>query len=82
MAEIIKQRFSLEDNIIKKINDIVFEYDISYIEAIILYSERSKIEVESLGEIVKKTPVLRAKVEEEAEGLRMIKKTTDRLIFE
>ena len=44
----------------------------TYIDAIVDYAEKNGIEIEVVGEIVRRSPVLKAQVQSEAEGLRMI----------
>lgn len=47
----------------------------SYIDALVEYAEANNIEVQLIGDIVKKSPVLKAKVREDAESLRLVEKT-------
>jgi len=56
-----------------EIEDMVEEMGIDVIDACILYCEQNGMEIESLGEIVKKNQSLRAKVQREAEALNFIK---------
>jgi len=69
----------LELNIITKINnDIESLKDIntSYIDTIISYCENNNIEIETFGTFVKTIPSLKSKLQEEAESLNIIKKTS------
>ena len=44
----------------------------TYIDAICEYAERNQIEIEVVGEIIRRSPVLKSCVQTEAEDLRMI----------
>ena len=46
---------------------------VSYIDALVLYSEKENIEIEALGEIVKKSAILKEKIRSEAVKIRMVK---------
>jgi len=58
------------------INDIaeVISKGVSYIDAVIDYAERHNLEVEVIGEIIKRSPVLKAKIYREAEELNMVER--------
>jgi len=60
----------------KRIEDLVYEHDIDYIDACLMYCEINKLEVEFVADIVKKNHYIRAKVQREAEDLNFLKKTT------
>lgn len=49
---------------------------VPYIDAVIAYAESYGLEVESVGEIIRKSPVLKAKIYREAEDLNMVEKLT------
>mgnify|MGYP003386980710 CR=1 FL=1 len=68
-------------NLIVDIQNLIEMYDLSYIDAILLYCERNDIEIEQFAEIVKTIPKIYSELEIEAEKLNIIKKTT-RLQFE
>lgn len=44
----------------------------SYIDAIVEFAERNEIEIEVVGEIIRRSPILKAKVHVEAEELNMV----------
>jgi hypothetical protein len=46
---------------------------VSYMEALVAYAQETDIEIELLAEIVKKSPVIREKLREEAVGLNLMK---------
>ena len=54
------------------------KYGISYIDSAIDYCERNGLEMEFIGELILQNPNLKAKIENEAEGLNFLKRT-DRL---
>lgn len=59
----------------EKIMDDIREYiesGVPYIDAIVDYSERQGVEIEVLGEIIRRSPVLKSRIYEEAEKLRMV----------
>jgi hypothetical protein len=47
---------------------------VSYIDALVAYAKEKDIEVEVVGEIVRKSSVIKEKIREEAEKLRLVKK--------
>ena len=47
---------------------------VPYIDAVIDYAERHRLEVEVVGEIIRRSPVLRAKIYMEAEELNLVEK--------
>jgi hypothetical protein len=72
MAEI-----KLELNSEKIMHEIAYmiESGVPYIDAIVEYSEKNNLEIEVLGEIIRRSPVLKAKIYEEAENLNLVEKT-------
>lgn len=58
----------------KYVND-----DVSLIDAIIHYSESHNIEIELVGEIIRRSVVLKAKVRDNAEKLNLIDDKTAKL---
>lgn len=53
--------------------------DVSLIDAIIHYSESHNIEIELIGEIIRRSVVLKAKVRDNAEKLNLIDDKTAKL---
>jgi UDP-glucose 6-dehydrogenase len=45
----------------------------SYIDALIEYSKEKDIEIETIAEIVKKSPVIKEKLRSEAQSMRLLK---------
>jgi len=46
---------------------------VSYIDALVLYSQKERIEIESLAEIVKKSTIFKEKIRLEAVEMRLMK---------
>ena len=61
----------------KIMNDIREYVDngVPYIDAIVDYSEREGVEIEVLGEIIRRSPVLKSRIYDEAERLNMVEST-------
>lgn len=45
----------------------------SYMDSVLDYCEKNNLEVESIGEIVKKSPIIKEKIKKEAKNLLMVK---------
>ena len=50
------------------------EAGVPYIDAVVEYATQNELEIEVIGEIIKKSPVLKANIYREAEKLKMIEK--------
>lgn len=48
--------------------------DVTVFDAVIHYTEKYDIEIEVMGEIVKRSPILKAKIREDAEKRNMVEK--------
>lgn len=61
----------------KIMNDIreYIDKGVPYIDAIVDYSEREGVEIEVLGEIIRRSPVLKSHIYDEAEKLNMVEST-------
>ena len=68
-------------DISKRIEEIVWEYDVTYLEAALMLAERLDMEEENIGTIIQNNPVLLEKISKEAEALNFIKKE-NRLDFD
>jgi len=69
----------IDEKILKITHDIeelVYMYDIEYIDACIMYCNQNDIEIEYIGEILKRNQCLKSKIQVEAENLNFIKKTS------
>jgi len=58
-----------------KIEALVWQYDIEYIDAIVLYCEKNNIEVESVSSLIKNNEFIKSKIQIEAENLNYLPKT-------
>lgn len=60
-------------------NDLLFylENGLTHIEALLEYASKTGIEIETLGEIVKNSDVLKSKVRDDAYGINMLKKKNE-----
>jgi uncharacterized membrane-anchored protein YitT (DUF2179 family) len=47
---------------------------ITYIEALVEYSKQNEIEIETIAEIVKKSPVIKEKIRSEAVKMKLVKR--------
>jgi len=59
----------------EKIHKEIMSYvnnDVTYIDALVHYAERYEIEIEVLGEMIRKSPVLKSKVRDDAETLNLV----------
>jgi len=50
--------------------------DVSFLDALSHYADKHNLEIELIGEIVRRSPILKAKVREDAEKLNMLEKTS------
>ena len=47
---------------------------VPYIDAVVEYAEKNGLEIEVVGEIIRKSPLLKANIYKEAEELNMVEK--------
>lgn len=59
------------ERIMNEIHEYV-EAGVPYMDAVIEYAERNDVEIEVVGEIIRRSPVLKAKIHREAEELNMV----------
>lgn len=64
----------LTNNFVEEIESLKRKKKIEYIEAIVLWSEENKLEIETVATWVKKDPVMKARIQFEAENLNYMKK--------
>ena len=62
------------DTFYEAIEDLVWEHDINYIDAVVLYCEINKLEIESVVSLVRKNENLKSKLSMDAEGLHFLPK--------
>lgn len=61
------------NNFISQINHMCTTKNIEYIDAVIMWCEKNSIELEFIANIIKKDPLIKSKIQNEAEGLNYIK---------
>ena len=78
--KLIKQHVLKEtkDSFSRKVEDLVWEKDISHLDAVTLLMEKQGLEPETVGKLISKD--LQAKLETEAEKLSLIKTKKNRLM--
>lgn len=62
-----------------QIETMVWELDVSYMDAILLWCERRGLEPDAVAALVRRTGPLRAKVQVEAEALRLLPSSGNKL---
>jgi hypothetical protein len=62
------------ENILKEISLYTNE-EVSHIDALVFYAQKYDIEVELVGEIVKRSQVLKSRVRDDAEKFNLMEKT-------
>ena len=61
--------------ILRGIEKIVSDKELTYIDAAIHYAEQHNMEVESVANVIKMSTVVKAQIQLEAEGLNFLPKT-------
>jgi hypothetical protein len=62
----------------EKIHKEILTYinrEVSYIDALVFYAQKYDIEIEVLGEMIRKSPILKSKVRDDAELLNLVEET-------
>ena len=62
--------FKIEE-IHKEVSKYVCD-EVTYIDALVHYAEKNDIEIELLGEIIRRSSILKSKVRDDAEKLKMV----------
>jgi len=60
---------------IEQIHKEVSKYvcaDVSYIDALVYYAQKHDMEIELLGEMIRRSAILKSKVRDDAEKLKMV----------
>ena len=73
MAEVKAQFNDFEATFHQEIEKLCSEHQLNYIDGTILFAERKGIELEFLGEIIKKNLPLLAKIQKAGEDLKFLK---------
>lgn len=61
---------------INEIESLSIKLKIEYIDAVVLWCENNKVEVETVATWIKRDPVLKAKIQFEAENLNFLKRSS------
>lgn len=62
------------ERILKEISRYVNK-DVTYIDAMLEFAKRHDLEVDVLGEIIRRSPIIKSKIQDDAERLNMMEKT-------
>jgi hypothetical protein len=62
------------NNFASEIEDMCRVKNIDYIDAVVLWCEKNKIEIEFVAGLIKKDPVFKSKIQVEAENLNVLKR--------
>jgi hypothetical protein len=63
------------EKFVVEIQNLVKNSDTTYMDALVYYSEKYEIEIETVADLVKKVPILKAGLLDEAEQLNLIEKS-------
>lgn len=50
--------------------------EVSYLDAVVHYCEKKELEIESIGDFIRKNALLRSKLQEDAESLNFLEKSS------
>jgi len=64
----------MSNNVIEEIEKLCRTKNIEYIDAVVYWCEKNKIEVEYMAGLIKKDPVFKSKIQAEAENLNILKR--------
>ena len=64
----------MNSSVIEEIEKLCSSKNIEYIDAVIHWCEKNKFEVEYIGNLIKKDPVFKSKIQAEAENLNILKR--------
>jgi hypothetical protein len=62
------------NTVIEEIDKLCRTKNIEYIDAVVHWCEKNKIEVEYIAGLIKKDPVFKSKIQAEAENLNILKR--------
>ena len=62
------------NNFIEEIENLCKTKNVEYIDAIVIWCEKNKLEVETAAYWIRKDPAMKAKLQAEAENLNIIKR--------
>lgn len=61
-------------NFIEEVEKLCQDKGIEYIDAVVLWCEKNKLEIETAAYWIKKDPTMKAKIQVEAENLNVLKR--------
>ena len=80
LKKVLREKFFCPSRFAQEIEKVVEEQNVSYIDAIIIFCEKNKIDLESVPKLLSKP--LKEKIKYEAIQLNFLKKTSKaRLVF-
>lgn len=65
---------SKTNTFVEEVESLCREKSIEYIDAVVIWCERNNLEVETAAYWIKKDPVMKSKIQSEAESLNFLKK--------
>jgi len=65
----------LYNNFDEKIETLVEQHNVEYIDAVLDYCAKNNLEIEAMADVIQKSPLLKSKIQEEAEKLHYLKPT-------
>lgn len=78
---IIPANIKTPEQFANEVEDLVWDKDVSYLEAVMIYAEESGVELDVIAELVNNSSLIKAKITEESESLRLIQRSP-KLFFE
>ena len=70
----MKKLYSNNSIFLKEVETIASSCNIDYLDAIVLWCEKNSVEVETVAGWIKKEPVMKSKLQAEAENLNFLKR--------
>ena len=65
---------SKANNFIEELEELCASKNIEYIDAVVCWCEKNNLEIEYAADLIKTNPVLKSKIQTEAENLNFIKR--------
>ena len=72
--DVISTKALTYEKFIKEIERLVINYDLDYMDAVVHYCEKNNIEIEAAASIIRNNIRIKAKLQDEAEGLNFMPK--------
>lgn len=74
--EVISKKAHSTEKFIKEVNTLVERHGLDYMDAIVHYCEKNNLEIESVASIIRSNSKIKAKLQNEAEVLNFLPKTS------